>query len=125
MKPSAAADPALLRRLVDNLQLNGITDLTQESIALHEMVATSGGDPGESLEKMSMLLKKIKDFVQTENPKINSPVTESCSVQTATNVYQKMPEDFRCPISLEMMVDPVIVSTGQVKFFQHSIFYNY
>ncbi|KAL8089711.1 hypothetical protein AgCh_039264 [Apium graveolens] len=113
MKPSAAADPALLRRLVDNLQLNGITDLTQESIALHEMVATSGGDPGESLEKMSMLLKKIKDFVQTENPKMNSPVTESCSIQTATNVYQKIPEDFRCPISLEMMVDPVIVSTGQ------------
>lgn len=26
----------------------------------------------------------------------------------------EIPEDFRCPISLELMKDPVIVSTGQV-----------
>lgn len=113
MKPDAVADPAVLRRLVDNLQLSGITDLTQESLALHEMVAISGTDPGESIEKMSMLLKKIKDFVQTEDPNIDSPVMESGSVQAATDGIQKIPEDFRCPISLELMVDPVIVSTGQ------------
>ncbi|KAL8116067.1 U-box domain-containing protein 13-like [Apium graveolens] len=113
MKPDAVADSAVLRRLVDNLQLSGITDLTQESLALHEMVATSGSDPGESIEKMSMLLKKIKDFVQTEDPNIDSPVMESGSVQAATDRIQKIPEDFRCPISLELMVDPVIVSTGQ------------
>jgi hypothetical protein len=27
-----------------------------------------------------------------------------------------MPDDFKCPISLEMMKDPVIVATGQVSF---------
>lgn len=32
-----------------------------------------------------------------------------------------MPEDFRCPISLELMRDPVIVSTGQVNL--HTITY--
>lgn len=106
---------------MDSLQLSGITDLTQKSIALHEMVATSGGDPGESLEKMAMLLEKINDFNQAENTKTHSPVKESCSIQTAT-VYQKIPEDFRCPISLELMVDPVFVSTGQVNLFQHFIF---
>lgn len=114
MKPDAVADPAVLRRLVDNLQLSGITDLTQESLALHEMVATSGRDPGESIEKMSMLLKKIKDFVQTEDPNMDYPVMESGIGQAATDRIQKIPEDFRCPISLELMVDPVIVSTGQV-----------
>ena len=79
-------------------------------------------DPGESIEKMSILLKKIKEFVQTENPNIVSSTTEksnfsSSSGQATSNSTEKgpfIPEDFRCPISLELMKDPVIVSTGQV-----------
>lgn len=118
----AAKDPAVLRRLVEKMQLMGIDELTQESLALHEMVASSGGDPGESIEKMSMLLKKIKDFVQTENPDMDAPAREksapaSCSGHTSTDKIHKVPvipDDFRCPISLELMKDPVIVSTGQV-----------
>ncbi|XP_035541100.1 U-box domain-containing protein 13-like isoform X2 [Juglans regia] len=117
----AATDLAVLRRLAEKLQLMGIADLTQESLALHEMVAASGGDPGESIEKMSMLLKKIKDFVQTENPDMDAPPREnilppSCSGQASNDKNHKapvIPEDFRCPISLELMTDPVIVSTGQ------------
>ncbi|XP_062171512.1 U-box domain-containing protein 13-like isoform X2 [Alnus glutinosa] len=117
----ASTDPAVLRRLAEKLQLMGIVDLTQESLALHEMVTASGGDPGESIEKMSMLLKKIKDFVQTENPNMDAPAREkslppSCSGQASTDKNHKapvIPDDFRCPISLELMKDPVIVSTGQ------------
>lgn len=116
-----AADPAVLRRLVEKLQLTGIVDLTQESLALHEMVAASGGDPGASIEKMSMLLKKIKDFVQTESPTVDSPPPESSTLSNSSGQAivaknQKspaIPDDFRCPISLELMKDPVIVSTGQ------------
>lgn len=117
-----ATDPAVIRILSEKLQLMGIADLTQESLALHEMVAASGGDPGESIEKMSMLLKKIKDFVQTENPNLDAPSREknlppSSSGQISTDGNHKapvIPDDFRCPISLELMKDPVIVSTGQV-----------
>ncbi|KAE8039039.1 hypothetical protein FH972_011487 [Carpinus fangiana] len=117
----ASTDPAVLKRLAEKLQLMGIVDLTQESLALHEMVTASGGDPGESIEKMSMLLKKIKDFVQTENPNMDAPAREkslppSCSGQASTDKNHKaplIPDDFRCPISLELMKDPVIVSTGQ------------
>ncbi|KAM1115637.1 hypothetical protein TB2_006158 [Malus domestica] len=121
-KNEAATDPAVLRRLVDKLELTGIAELTQESLALHEMVTFSGGDPGESIEKMSMLLKKIKDFVQTENPDMDAPaggknILASCSGQASTDKNHKVPpvipDDFRCPISLELMKDPVIVSTGQ------------
>lgn len=116
--------PAVLRRLVEKLQLMGIDELTQESLALHEMVSATGGDPGASIEKMSMLLKKIKDFVQTENPNMDAPAREknipaSCSGQASTEKNHKtpvIPDDFRCPISLELMKDPVIVSTGQVCF---------
>ncbi|KAG8371433.1 hypothetical protein BUALT_Bualt13G0087100 [Buddleja alternifolia] len=116
-------DPDILRRLVDKLQLSGIADLTQESLALHEMVTATGGDPEESIEKMSMLLKKVKDFVQTVNPNIDSiafaagkPVPGSGSGKASGEGNQKnlvIPDDFRCPISLELMKDPVIVSTGQ------------
>ncbi|KAF4358688.1 hypothetical protein CsatB_029802 [Cannabis sativa] len=117
----APADPAILKRLVEKLQLVGIDELAQESIALHEMVTASNGDPGASIEKMSMLLKKIKDFVQTENPNLDAPAREksvpaSCSGQPSTEKNHKVPvipDDFRCPISLELMKDPVIVSTGQ------------
>ncbi|RVW56976.1 U-box domain-containing protein 13 [Vitis vinifera] len=116
----AATDPAVLRRLAEKLQLMQIDDLTQESLALHEMVTASSADPGESIEKMSMLLKKIKDFVQTENPDLTAThgksLPSSCSGQISTDGNHKspvIPDDFRCPISLELMNDPVIVSTGQ------------
>ncbi|XWS53134.1 hypothetical protein CRYUN_Cryun11dG0131800 [Craigia yunnanensis] len=117
----AAADPDVLWRLAEKLQLVGIAELTQESLALHEMVSASGGDPGETCEMMSNLLKKIKDFVKTENPNMDAPTREknlppSSSGQATTDRNHKtpvIPDDFRCPISLELMKDPVIVSTGQ------------
>ncbi|KAL5710882.1 non-specific serine/threonine protein kinase [Ranunculus cassubicifolius] len=112
--------PDVLRRLAGKLQLMTITDLKQESLALQELAGSSGGDPGESIEKMSMLLKKIKDFVQTQNPDIDAPVIEepllSSDKQVPTDENPTtpiIPDDFRCPISLELMRDPVIVSTGQ------------
>lgn len=119
----AATDPAVLRRLAEKLQLMGITDLTQESLALHEMATASGEDPGENIEKMSMLLKKIKEFVQTENPDLDAtskdknPCADDGGQASGERNHKTLaiPDDFRCPISLELMKDPVIVSTGQVK----------
>lgn len=117
---SADVDPLVLGRLAEKLQLTSLADLKQESLALHEMVA-SGGDPGENIEKMSMLLKKIKEFVQTENPDMGGPAERflpsggNGRVPTDGNAKSPViPDDFRCPISLELMKDPVIVSTGQV-----------
>lgn len=113
-------DLALLKRVSEKLQLLEIEDLTQESLALHEMVAATGGDPDSSIEKMGMLLKKIKDFVQMENPSLHSSVGEKSLSSTSPRSPNfgrqnslNIPDDFRCPISLELMKDPVIVSTGQ------------
>ncbi|KAJ4978365.1 hypothetical protein NE237_009145 [Protea cynaroides] len=113
-------DPAVLRRLAEKLQLLGVNDIKQESLALHEMVLLNAGDPGESIEKMSMLLKKVKDFMLTENPDTGVPESEkspsSGNTHPSADVNLKslvIPDDFRCPISLELMKDPVIVSTGQ------------
>lgn len=116
----AAIDQVVLRQLVEKLQLTGIDDLTQESCALHGMITATGDDIEERIEKMSVILRKMKVFVLTENPESDSSSREkssTCSGQASTGTTYKapvIPDDFRCPISLELMKDPVIVSSGQV-----------
>jgi hypothetical protein len=109
---SANVDPDILRRLSEKLQLVTISDLNQESLALHEMA--SDGDPGAVVEKMSMLLKKIKDFVQTQDPGMGDPASTTSISPKDNSTCPVIPDDFRCPISLDLMKDPVIVATGQV-----------
>ncbi|KAK8946034.1 U-box domain-containing protein 14 [Platanthera guangdongensis] len=118
-------DQVLLQRLSEKLQLRTINDLKKESVALHEMVISSGGDPEDSvvgrsftralidcLEEMSTLLKMLKDSGIVEN---HPAVLESLENKTSLAKHRSpvIPDDFRCPISLELMKDPVIVSTGQ------------
>ncbi|RHN81434.1 putative aminoacyltransferase, E1 ubiquitin-activating enzyme [Medicago truncatula] len=45
-----------------------------------------------------------------ENPKVDTYEGANVSIKHWSRV---IPEDFRCPISLELREDPVIVSTGQ------------
>lgn len=108
---SANVDPDILQRLSDKLQLATISDLNQESLILHEMA--SGGDPGAVVEKMSMLLKRIKDFVQSRDPEMGTPVNTTELSGKDNMASPIVPDDFRCPISLDLMKDPVIVATGQ------------
>ncbi|KAE8672026.1 U-box domain-containing protein 13 [Hibiscus syriacus] len=103
-------DPAVLKRLSDKFHLRTINDLTKESVAFHELVIASGGDPGKRFEEMASLLKKLKDYVLTENPEADTSEGEKGLMKHRSPV---IPDDFRCPISLELMKDPVIVSTGQ------------
>ena len=109
---SASVDPDILRRLSEKLQLVTIFDLNHESLTLHEMA--SGGDPGAVVEKMSMLLKRIKDFVQTEDPEMGAQASTANISPKDNSAHPVIPDDFRCPISLDLMNDPVIVATGQV-----------
>lgn len=120
-------DSEILRRVAKKLQLVTITDLTEESLALLEMVSSSNGDPGESFEKMSMVLKRIKDFVQTDNPNLDDddapPTRQKPSLSKSQDQNIPIPpEDFRCPISLELMSDPVVVSSGQVRLYKIRFF---
>ncbi|RWR91593.1 U-box domain-containing protein 14 [Cinnamomum micranthum f. kanehirae] len=103
-------DPIILRRLLEKLHLRTIDDLKKESVALHEMVISADGDPGDYLEDMSDLLKNLKDCLLAEDPEIGASGGGKCLPKHRSPV---IPDDFRCPISLELMKDPVIVSTGQ------------
>lgn len=105
-------DPTVLKRLSEKLYLRTIQDLKRESLAIHDMVIECGGIPEECFEAMSFLLKSLKDCVIMENPDDEAPESDKSLIKHRSPV---IPDDFRCPISLELMKDPVIVSTGQVK----------
>lgn len=103
-------DHSTLKRISEKLQLKTVEDLKRESCAFHELVLSSGEDPEDWFETMSSLFKKLKDYVQTENPEADTSESAKAMIKHRSPV---IPDDFRCPISLELMKDPVIVSTGQ------------
>lgn len=109
-----------LHLICEKLQFVSVEDIKQESLALHKMIVDGGGCFDKSTQGLSTVLKKIEDFLlkESENiavlssvdlpPHIDEPCVKlNCQLPV-------MPEEFRCPISLELMKDPVIISTGQV-----------
>ncbi|KAG8390591.1 hypothetical protein BUALT_Bualt01G0099500 [Buddleja alternifolia] len=107
-------DPIVFKRLSEKLHLRTINDIKKESLSIHEMVISCGGVPEgiseEYFENMSFLLRKLKDCVMMDNPDLHAAETEKGLIKHRSPI---IPDDFRCPISLELMKDPVIVSTGQ------------
>lgn len=110
-KVEKPCDNLILKRISENLQLRTMNDMKKESVALHEMVISSDGVPDECLEEMSSLLKNLTDCVLDENPTSDTVQSKTSPIKNTSPV---IPDEFRCPISLELMRDPVIVSTGQV-----------
>lgn len=110
VKKGKEPDIEMIKRLSAKLHLTTINDLRRESLAIHDLIISTDGDPENCFEIMSRLLKKINDFVMLGNPKLDSSDHENSFVRHRSPV---IPDDFRCPISLELMKDPVIVSTGQ------------
>lgn len=109
-RTSKTVDQAVLKRLSEKLELRTYNDMKKESHALHELDVSSAESSGACLEEMSPLLKKLKDFVLTENPNGEALEDKAGLVKLRSPI---IPDDFRCPMSLELMKDPVIVSTGQ------------
>ncbi|CAA0825336.1 U-box domain-containing protein 14 [Striga hermonthica] len=107
-------EPSVFRRLSEKLFLRTTADIKRELLAIHEMVILCGGVPEgvseEYIETMSYLLRKIKDCVMMDGPENDATEFDKNSIKHRSPI---IPDDFRCPISLELMKDPVIVSTGQ------------
>lgn len=118
-------DPEVLKRLSQELQLSTIDELKKESHAIHEYFLSYDGDPDDCFQRMSSLLKKLVDFATMES---SEPDTSTGNRIVSRHRSPVIPEYFRCPISLELMKDPVIVSTGQVcfcKFLVHCSEFDY
>lgn len=83
------------------------------------LVAEVNGKSRRDAEKMTFNLMEILEKTGDVDH-CRAVTAESKSIVTARTVEEVkkpdtpvIPEDFRCPISLELMRDPVIVSTGQ------------
>ncbi|WVZ04921.1 hypothetical protein V8G54_018267 [Vigna mungo] len=104
---------AELRSICEKLQFINVDDVKQESLALEKM-------GGERIQDMSLVvLKKIQDFLMVESGNIIVSPSEDISRHTDESYVKSctqslvIPDEFRCPISLELMKDPVIICTGQ------------
>uniref|UniRef100_A0A1J3JNF7 U-box domain-containing protein 12 n=1 Tax=Noccaea caerulescens TaxID=107243 RepID=A0A1J3JNF7_NOCCA len=103
-------DTNILIRLSQELQLSTIDELKKESHAIHKYFLSYDGDPDDCFERMSSLLKQLVDCATMES---SEPDTSAGNKIVSRHRSPVIPEYFRCPISLELMKDPVIVSTGQ------------
>ncbi|KAJ1417466.1 Zinc finger, RING/FYVE/PHD-type [Sesbania bispinosa] len=93
-----------LKEIIELLKLTSNQELLKESIAvekerLNAEVNKMKGDL-EEINEIVNLVRNLRDYVmKTEYPVVKSGVS--------------VPPYFRCPLSLELMLDPVIVASGQ------------
>lgn len=114
------SDPVVLRLICERLQFINAEDIKQESVALQKIIESKDSDMERRTQDMLMVLKKIEDFVLKEPSNVIANASKDC-LPHADEPYSKLcaqslviPDEFRCPISLELMKDPVIICTGQV-----------
>ncbi|EOA15163.1 hypothetical protein CARUB_v10028542mg [Capsella rubella] len=105
------SDSAIIERLAKKLELQTIDDLKTETIAIKSLIQDKGGLCIETKQHIIELLNKFKKLQGLEatdilyQPVINKAFTKSKSLI--------LPHEFLCPITLEIMQDPVIIATGQ------------
>lgn len=111
------ADIAILERLAKRLDLYSISDLEIETVAVKKLVKERGPTKHvESTEQIVDLLKKFKkvagfDAINGGNKAFDDSSSLRCFDRCRSML---IPHEFLCPISLEIMTDPVIIATGQV-----------
>ncbi|CAI9117092.1 OLC1v1018422C1 [Oldenlandia corymbosa var. corymbosa] len=107
------AEKASIERLANKLALHTAEDLRAETLAVRKLVNERKGHNAESTQQIIDLLNKFKKFAGVpetgilDDPVLLIPKTLEKSASIA------IPHEFLCPITLEIMTDPVIVSTGQ------------
>ncbi|KAG6570980.1 U-box domain-containing protein 15 [Cucurbita argyrosperma subsp. argyrosperma] len=106
------ADPVILGRLANKLELHKVADLEAETEAIQKLVQRRCVSNPESLQQIMELLCKFKKIAGMENSVASgaAPVVLKRLQRCRSTL---IPHEFLCPISLEVMTDPVIVATGQ------------
>ncbi|KAH1122761.1 hypothetical protein J1N35_005921 [Gossypium stocksii] len=109
-KDERNADIAILERLANKLELHTIAELKAEKTAIAKLVKQRGGY-NETMHQIVDLLGKFKQIAGIdETVSLDGPI----STRTAQTCQSPLvPHEFLCPITLEIMTDPVIVATGQ------------
>ncbi|GFY95716.1 plant U-Box 15 [Actinidia rufa] len=109
-KDDRNADNASVERLANKLALHTVEDLRTETIAVRKLVKERGQST-ESNQQIIDVLSKCKRIAGLED----TGVFDDPAVPKALAMCPSLaiPNEFLCPISLEIMTDPVIVATGQ------------
>ncbi|XP_071697315.1 U-box domain-containing protein 15 [Rutidosis leptorrhynchoides] len=111
------ADIVILERLAKKLDLYSTADLEIETVAVKKLVKERGTTKHvESTQQIVDLLKKFKQvagFDDNNNGNMNKVVVKDDSPSLERCRSMLIPHEFLCPISLEIMTDPVIIATGQ------------
>ncbi|KAK9748485.1 hypothetical protein RND81_02G060600 [Saponaria officinalis] len=105
------ADIAMIERLAKKLELHTIDDLKTETKAVRRLAKDKRAE--DNLENIIDVLNKFKQIAGLEE----TNVLEDCPIYKAPEPIKspntEIPQEFLCPITLEIMTDPVIVATGQ------------
>ncbi|KAF3446896.1 hypothetical protein FNV43_RR12076 [Rhamnella rubrinervis] len=111
-KDDRNADSAIVERLAKKLELHSVEDLKIETIAVRNLVPERGGTSAESTQQIIDLLNKFRKMVGMEETNVidNNPIM--CKMLEKCPSLM-IPHEFLCPITLEIMTDPVIVASGQ------------
>ncbi|KAH7440347.1 hypothetical protein KP509_04G103500 [Ceratopteris richardii] len=108
-------DLTLLRRLANELQLKTLAELEAEVHALQNLMEKHNPEVDGSLEQMLDLMKQMKKALLVgSTERVTALHEEPLSPSDTESICATMiPDDYLCPISLEIMNDPVIIATGQ------------
>lgn len=105
------ADSAILERLANKLELQTITELKVEAMAVRTLIRERNGRNHESTQQILDLFNKCKQTVGLEDfSLLDDPATSEFLDKYP---LLSIPNEFLCPITLEIMTDPVIVASGQ------------
>ncbi|KAG6753079.1 hypothetical protein POTOM_043123 [Populus tomentosa] len=108
-------DSSLMKRVLDNLEIRNWNDCNKEIKFLEEQIGFQCSDCDERevpfLSSLLGLMSYCRGVIfETWNNRNNDQSDARHSIEALSCINR---EDFRCPISLELMTDPVTVSTGQ------------
>ncbi|XP_065878260.1 U-box domain-containing protein 15-like [Euphorbia lathyris] len=110
-KDDRNVDSVILQRLANKLELHTIADLKAETMAVKKLIKSRDVRNAESIQQIKDLLGKLKQISGVDEIiELDGPIS-SKSLQRCQSLL--IPHEFLCPITLEIMVDPVIVATGQ------------
>ncbi|KAG1361064.1 RING-type E3 ubiquitin transferase [Cocos nucifera] len=110
-KEDLDVDRATLERLARRLQLQTLPDLRAETMAIKRLIKDGCGQNDESTQQIIDLLNRFKQIAGIEDSNGLSEVALPKYLEKCPSLM--IPNDFLCPISLEIMTDPVIIATGQ------------
>lgn len=122
--PPSVVQSQLLKKNVDLLNLNWIdsSDVEENGIVDHEITVKFDAFPncrglmnGGVDQLIFKGLEKLPSASEVSSDEHNDSAKKGGD-QVKNPDGVTIPDDFLCPISLEIMRDPVIVSTGQVGF---------